>query len=174
MDARALADQVRAAVSDALGDGGVTVEDVVIHPAGKRRLVRVTLARDVEALAAQDHTSMVAPLSLDEIADSTRAVSEVLDDGELMGQAPYTLEVSSSGVDHPLTTPAQFRRNVGRLIRLDRTDDTHVEARLVAAGPDWVLLEGSPDPIALDTVHQARVQVEFSRPEPTTDHGEDR
>ncbi|WP_109473474.1 ribosome maturation factor RimP [Ornithinimicrobium cavernae] len=113
-----LAEGIREAAAAALAGSGVVIEDVAVHPAGKRRLVRVGVARDVSDLLADDLTSTVEPLTLDEVADASRAVGAALDEADTMGAAPYTLEVSSLGVDHPLSTPAQFRRNVGRLLEL--------------------------------------------------------
>lgn len=165
-----LAEQVREVAVAALVGTGVVVEDVAVHPAGKRRLVRVGVARDVSDLLSDDLTSTVEPLSLDEVADASRAVGSAMDSSDPMGSAPYTLEVSSLGVDHPLTTPEQFRRNVGRLVRCrpaDGTDaaPTDVEGRLIEAGPDGIRLDNAPDDLLpYDRISAAKVQVEFTRP----------
>ena len=94
-------DRIRPAVEGPLARLGLLVEDVAVTPAGKRRLVRVWIDRDVEA--SGDSTSPTPPLSLDEVADATRVVSEALDETDAMGEQPYTLEVTSPGVDRPLT-----------------------------------------------------------------------
>ena len=52
-------------------------------------------------------------VTLDDVADATREVSRVLDDSDVMGEQPYTLEVTSRGVDKPLTLPRHWRRNAG-------------------------------------------------------------
>lgn len=162
--------RIQDAAGAALEGSGVVVEDVAVHPAGKRRLVRIGVARDVSALPADDTTSPVEPLTLDEVAEASRAVGAALDDGDAMGAAPYTLEVTSLGVDHPLTTPAQFRRNVGRLVRVTLAGDGEadpVEGRVVAAGPDGIQL-GDDVPegqrlLPYDRISVGRVQVEFTR-----------
>lgn len=179
------AEQIREAAMAALTGSGVVVEDVAVHPAGKRRLVRVGVARDVRDLLAGDRTSTVEPLTLDEVADASRAVGLALDDSDAMGPAPYTLEVTSLGVDHPLSTPEQFRRNVGRLLVVQLGDgDTgdrqsgpdrgtrdgrlgggSIEARLTEAGPDGIRLDDAPDDLLpYDRIRAAKVQVEFTRP----------
>ena len=107
MDARARTETITHQVSESLSGSGVVVDDVTVQPAGRRRLVRVFLARDVSGLGADDTTSPVEPLSLDEIAEATRTVSDALDGSDVMGEAPYTLEVSSSGLDRPLLTHDQ-------------------------------------------------------------------
>ncbi|USQ78554.1 ribosome maturation factor RimP [Ornithinimicrobium faecis] len=168
------AEQVREAAAAALADSGVVVEDVAVHPAGKRRLVRVGVARDVSDLLAQDLTSAVEPLTLDEVAEASRAVGVGLDDSDAMGSAPYTLEVTSLGVDHPLSTPEQFRRNVGRLLRLRVSESAQgesadtgaeTEARLLEAGHNGIRLADAPDNLLpYDRISAAKVQVEFTRP----------
>lgn len=165
MDVQAVAAAIRQQVGAALAGSGVEVEDVAIHPAGKRRLVRVTVARDVSALDPEDRESPVDPATLDEVAAATRTVSDLLDASDLMGKAPYTLEVSSPGVDVPLTTPAQFRRNVGRLLTVRRTESAQRTARLLAAGPDGIRLADDPGrTLPLDQIAHAKVEVEFTRP----------
>ena len=138
---------------------GHDLEDVSVSPAGKRRVVRVVVDRD-------------AGVTLDDVAQVSRALSDVLDAAEvdepaLLGGA-YVLEVSSPGVDRPLTERRHWRRNVGRLVTVHLVDGTSVTGRVVSADDD-------DDGIALDTEqgsrHLARgdvirgdVQVEFSRP----------
>ena len=147
---------------------GHDLEDVSVSPAGRRRVVRVVVDRD-------------AGVTLDDVAQVSRALSDVLDAAEvdepaLLGGA-YVLEVSSPGVDRPLTERRHWRRNVGRLVTAHLVDGTSVTGRVVSAADD-----DDDDGIALDTEqgsrHLARgdvvrgdVQVEFSRPgaEPADD-----
>lgn len=164
MDARATTESITQLAGDTLSTSGVVVDGAEVHQAGRRRLVRIFLARDVGALPADDTTSTVEPLTLDEVAEATRAVSDALDSSDVMGQAPYTLEVSSSGLDRPLTTRDQFRRNVGRLVKITTTDGTTTTDRLTSADADVITLSGAPDtPIRLTEVSKALVQVEFNR-----------
>lgn len=180
MDARARTETITRQVSESIAGSGVVVDDVSVQQAGRRRLVRVFLARDVSGLPADDTTSAVEPLSLDEIADATRSVSSALDGSDVMGEAPYTLEVSSTGLDRLLLTRDHFRRNVGRLLSVslggdDDGPDT-ATGRLTEVRADGIRLrpEGS-DPAAdgattgtdipWEDVTRATVQVEFSRPD---------
>lgn len=158
--------QMRHELSGELAGSGVVVEDVAVFPAGRRRLVRVTVARDISFLDPADETSSIEPVTLDEIADVTRVLSATLDVTEAMAQTPYTLEVSSPGVDQALVTPAQLRRNVGRLVVLDRHEGAPVQGRLVGVGAEGIRLDGDPDTVVpFEAVALARVQVEFSRPD---------
>ena len=68
-----IADRIRAALTAPLAARGLVVEDLTVQAAGRRRVVRVAVGADLADLPEQDTTSRVAPLSLDEIADATRA-----------------------------------------------------------------------------------------------------
>lgn len=160
-----------------LGELGLMVEDVAVTPAGKRRLVRIWLDRDLSDLDPSDESSVVEPLSLDEVAEATRAIGIALDASDATGDAPYVLEVGSSGVDRPLTEPRHFRRNVTRLVEIWRVNgaaDEPVVGRLVAAGPFEATLlvaatKKEPETelrIPYADVARAQVQVEFARANP--------
>jgi ribosome maturation factor RimP len=167
-----------------IGELGLMVEDVTVTLAGKRRLVRIWLDRDLADLAPEDDSSVIEPLSLDEVADATRVISAGLDASDALGEAPYVLEVGSTGVDRPLTEPRHFRRNVTRLVEIQRVEIQRVEiqrvedpggqavtGRLVAAGPAdaTVLVAATKDEpearlrIPYADIARAQVQVEFAR-----------
>ena len=125
--------------------------------------------------------STVAPLSLDEVAAATTAVGAALDDGDLMEDRPYTLEVSSPGVGRPLTGYAALRRNVGRLVAFELAEE-NIVARVRSVSPDEVAVEvpaGRRTPavqrtLPLESVRSGRVQVEFTRPDgPDEKEGDD-
>lgn len=163
MDPRARADQIHHEVDRALAGTGVVVEGVQVNRAGRRSQLRVTVARDVTDLLSGDTGSSIAPLNLDEVAQASRAVEEAVDAGDLMGPATFTLEVSSPGVDQPLTTPAHFRRNVGRLVELVLADGSTRRERIAAAGSEGIRLDGDQTTVPVDQVTTATVQVEFTR-----------
>ena len=156
-----------------LGELGLVVEDVAVTPAGKRRLVRIWLDRDLARLQPGDESSVIDPLSLDEVADATRVIGAGLDASDAPGDAPYVLEVGSAGVDRPLTEPRHFRRNVSRLVeirRINDSDDGGLTGRLVAAGPTGTTLvvpatKTEPETelrIEYGDIARAQVQVEFA------------
>lgn len=170
MDAAARTETIVELVSEPLAAAGVVVDDASVQQAGRRRLVRIFVARDISGLPADDDSSAVAPLSLDEVAEATRVVSDVLDSSDAMGEAAYTLEVSSPGLDRPLRSRDQFRRNVGRLLTVTRAEGLEpVDGRLLSAGADGIRLDpgagGAPTDIPWEDVTRATVQVEFSRPD---------
>ncbi|MEP6854695.1 MAG: ribosome maturation factor RimP [Pedococcus sp.] len=164
-------DQIRPAVDGPLAALGLLVEDVAVTPVGKRRLVRIWIDR-VLPESADATTTVIEPLTLDEVADATRTVSDTLDETEVMGEQPYTLEVTSPGLDRPLTEPRHFRRNVTRLVTLTPVEGPAVTGRIVGAGPDAVTIEvpavkktpARTVELAYAAVSRAVVEVEFSRP----------
>ena len=156
---------------------GLIVEDVTVTPAGKRRLFRIWLDRDISGLDPADETSVVEPLSLDEVAEATRTISAALDASDATGEAPYVLEVGSPGVDRRLVQPRHFRRNVTRLVEIWQVEGAPGDplvGRLVAAGPaeaTLLLAATKKEPeaklrIPYADIARAQVQVEFARATP--------
>ncbi len=133
---------------------GLDLEGVDLSAAGKRRVLRVAVDQD-------------GGVTMDEIAEATREVSRVLDEGDLMGERAYTLEVSSRGVDRPLTLPRHWRRNVTRLVTVSLVGEDEVTGRLLAADEDGADLDvgGSPRRIVFADVAKAKVQIEFTKHE---------
>jgi ribosome maturation factor RimP len=164
------AQDLRAMLEPVLVALGLVVEDLSVTPAGKRRLVRVLVDTDISGLDVTDTASPVTPLSLDDVAEATRAVSDALDTSDVMGDAPYVLEVSSPGVGRRLTTHEQLRRQEGRLVEVAHAGATDT-GRLVEVGADALILDvpaTKKEPartvtLELDAVEHAVVQVEFRR-----------
>lgn len=158
---------VRDQLDPVVRDLGLVLDDVAVTTVGDRLLMRVVLDLPDE---------QVGSLSLDAIADAARAVSTALDEADPMGQSPYTLEVSSPGVERPLTEPRHLRRNVGRVVQLTLADGGVATGRVLSVqdGDALVLLlngakKGMPATkqrvIAWAEVVQGVVQVEFNRPD---------
>jgi ribosome maturation factor RimP len=135
------------------------LEGVRVSSAGRRRVLRVFVDAD-------------GGVSLDDIALASRELSIRLDDATLMGDLPYTLEVSSPGIDRPLTLPRHWRRAIGRLVvvPLNRDADDHggngvrsAEGRIVASSDIGVTLEhdGTVREYTYAELGPGRVQVEF-------------
>lgn len=137
-------------------DAGLELEHLEVVRAGRRQVLRVVVDR-------------AGGVDLDAVAEISRAVSVALDGSDEVGGAPYVLEVSSPGVDRPLTQPRHWERAVGRLVRIDRTEGGPVTARVVDADADAVRLAGpgAPERLRYAEVRRARVEVEFSRGQET-------
>lgn len=129
---------------------GLDLEDVEVRMAGRRRVVRALVDAD-------------GGVPLDRIAEVNRIVDTALEDSDLLGDAPYTLEVSSRGVDRPLTEPKHWRRNTGRLVAITPRGGAQWTGRIGAAGEDGVDVEadGQVRRVAYADVARAVVQVEF-------------
>ena len=80
------------------------------------------------------------------------------------------LEVSSPGVDRPLTEPRHWRRNTGRLVEVTR-DGTPMTARIISADDAGVTFDAAGTPVAAGygQLGPGRVQIEFNRPAVTAD-----
>ena len=135
-----------------LQDAGYDLEAVDVTPAGRRRMLRVAVDKD-------------GGVTMDEIAEATKIVSRLLDESDVMGEQPYTLEVTSPGVDRPLTLPRHWRRNRGRLVAVRLAHGEQVTGRVADSSEDSVDLEtdGGTRSLPLAEVASARVQVEFNR-----------
>jgi len=131
---------------------GADLDTVEVAVAGSRQVLRVVVDRD-------------GALTLDDIADVTRAVSRRLDTADAMGQRPYTLEVTSRGVDRPLTHPRHWARNAGRLVQVRLAEGGSVTGRVTAADEGGAVLDTDDGSlhVAYDEVDRARVQVEFKQ-----------
>ena len=108
------------------------------------------------------------PLNLDEVTVVSRLISELLDETELINGA-FTLEVTSPGVDRPLTKRRHWEKNVSRLISMVMNDGTLLTARLTELrADDATFVENikgrmKTHTVVLSDVERAQVQVEFSR-----------
>jgi ribosome maturation factor RimP len=149
-------DRVIELVSELVQSKGYDVEDVVVTNAGKHSAVRIMVDSD-------------AGIELDAAAEISRLVSELFDSLEEIGEAPYTLEVTSPGIDRPLTAERHWRRARGRKARIDLAGET-VVGRIGALGEESVavVMNGrgglTVREIPLADVQKAVVQVEFSKP----------
>ncbi len=136
------------------------LEGIRVTAAGRRRVLRVVIDAD-------------GGVSLDDIALASRELSVKLDNSAEMGEQPYTLEVSSPGVDRPLTQPRHWRRAIGRLVVAPLNTETAghqngngaaaAEGRIVGSSERGVTLEqdGATREYQYAELGPGRVQVEF-------------
>jgi len=140
---------------------GLDLEEIAVSRMGRRYLVRVTVDAD-------------GGIGHDELSDVSRAVSAALDEAEdrsgELTPGSYTLELSSPGVDRPLSQPRHWHRNVGRLVTV-RVAGTAVTGRVTATSDTGVSLDidGRRIDATFDEMGPGRVQVEFARVDDMTD-----
>ncbi len=160
-----VAEQIRTAIEGPLAGLGLLVEDITVSPVGRRRVIRIAVDRDLAALDLPDDATPVAPLSLDEVADATRAIEAELEPDDVSGPGPFVLEVSSPGVDRPLTEARHLRRNVGRVVTVRTVDGGELTGRIRAVSAEALLLDSPSGEVSMPVgqVRSARVQVEFGQ-----------
>lgn len=147
---------LQAALAEPLAALGVDVEEVDIQKAGRRHVVRIVVDRD-------------GGVDLDLVAEVSRRASELLDSAPLSDllPGPFVLEVTSPGVERPLTEPRHWRRALTRLVRVTLADGQSVEGRIVdVASDDTVVITTDTGDVTVprSSVQRAVVQVEFNRP----------
>ena len=152
MSAHATRDLLAEQLTGPIGSLGLDLEAVDLSNAGKRRVLRVAIDKD-------------GGVTMDDIADATREVSRLLDDTDLMGQQAYTLEVSSPGVDRPLTLPRHWRRNTGRLVKVVLDKGDPVTGRITETDDTGAVLdvEGADHRVEYAAVKKAKIQIEFKK-----------
>ncbi|MGW1200955.1 ribosome maturation factor RimP [Streptomyces sp. NPDC002536] len=134
------------------------LEEVEVTPAGKRRVLRIVVDSE-------------DGVQLDECAELSREVSAKLDETDVMGGAPYVLEVTSPGADRPLTQHRHYVRATGRLMRAQLTEGGELVARILSVDEDGLDLEvpgvkgrkPTARRLAFGEIAKARVEIEFNR-----------
>lgn len=144
--------RLREVLQPVVDQSGYDLEDVTVTAAGRRSVVRVVVDRD-------------GGVDLDAVADVSRSVSEALDAGDVMGESPYVLEVSSPGVDRPLAQPRHWRRATGRLVRTSLRAGGDITGRVLSADEDVVVfdIDGQERSHTYDEIGPGHIQVEFAR-----------
>jgi ribosome maturation factor RimP len=146
----ALKDQIFELVAPLVEKAGLVLEDVQVQTPGKNRFVTIMVDSETG-------------LNLDQVTDISRLVGEAMDLAPFMGETPYTLEVTTPGVDRPLTAPRHFRKNVDRLVKITKNDSTQVKGRIISADENLVTLDnGSVD---YSEIKRAIIEIEFNRKE---------
>ena len=152
----ALKDQISELVTPAVSDQGFYLEDVHVATPGSHRIVTCIVDGD-------------ASLNLDQVTTVSRVISELLDEAAFMGETPFTLEVTSPGVDRPLTQPRHFAKNVDRLLKIIKLDGSEVTGRILSNTDHDVTLtvtvkkEIIEQTVSLSEIKRAVVEIEFNR-----------
>jgi ribosome maturation factor RimP len=154
----ALKDQVSEFISPALHQAGYFLEDVHIVSPGQHRILTVIVDGE-------------SALNLDQVTVASKLVSELLDEATFMGDTPFTLEVTSPGIDRPLTLPRHFAKNVDRLLKVTKTDGSVISGRILSNTDIDVSLTVTEKKVVRETtiplndIKRAQVEIEFNRKE---------
>ena len=154
----ALKDQISEHITPALHKAGYFLEDVNLVSPGQHRIVTVIVDGE-------------SALNLDQVTVASKLVSELLDEATFMGETPFTLEVTSPGIDRPLTLPRHFAKNIDRLLKVTKSDGVVVTGRILANTDSDVTLSVTEKKdvkevvISLGDIKRAQVEIEFNRKE---------
>ena len=152
----AFTDQISQLVTPAVEAQGFFLEEVQLVSPGKHRIVTCIVDGETS-------------LNMDQVTSVSRAISELLDEAPFMGETPFTLEVTSPGVDRPLTKPRHFAKNHDRLLKVVKLDGDAVTGRIAANSENEVTLtvtdkkEVKDVIVAFSDIKRATVEIEFNR-----------
>ena len=146
----ALKDQIFDLVAPLVTKAGLVLEEVQVQTPGKNRFVTIIVDSETG-------------LNLDQVTDASRLIGEAMDSAPFMGETPYTLEVTSPGVDRPLTAPRHWRKNIDRLVKIVKLDGDVCKGRINSSTEDEVTLDCCT--VAFADIKRATIEVEFNRPE---------
>lgn len=152
----ALKDQISELITPALQQAGYFLEDINVVSPGNHRIVTVIVDGE-------------SALNLDQVTVASKLVSELVDEASFMGETPFTLEVTSPGIDRPLTLPRHFAKNVTRLLKATMSDGSVITGRIASNTDSDVTLtvtekkEVKEVVVALADIKRAVVEIEFNR-----------
>jgi ribosome maturation factor RimP len=110
-------EDISAAITPALEALGFYLEDVTIISAGRRSMLTVIVDGDTH-------------LSLDQVTSATKAIGEIVESVQSLGETPFTLEVTSPGLDRPLTKVRHWQKNINRLVKVVLLDGSEIKGRI--------------------------------------------
>lgn len=152
----ALKDQISELISPVLQEAGYFLEDINVVSPGNHRIVTVIVDGE-------------SALNLDQVTVASKLVSALVDEASFMGETPFTLEVTSPGIDRPLTLPRHFAKNITRLLKVTKSDGSVVTGRITSNTDSDVTLtvaekkETKELVVALADIKRAVVEIEFNR-----------
>ena len=141
-------EQVLAVITPAIESLGFYIEDITITSAGKRSMLTVIVDGDTH-------------LSLDQVTVATKAISEIVENLPTLGNNPFTLEVTSPGLDRPLTKPRHWRKNKDRLIKIILNDGKELNGRIKDSTESSVTVDEQV--INFADIKRATLEIEFKK-----------
>jgi ribosome maturation factor RimP len=141
-------EEISAVITPALSDLGFYLEDITITSAGRRSMITVIVDGDTH-------------LSLDQVTVATKAISEIVENIQSLGQAPFTLEVTSPGLDRPLTKPRHWRKNIDRLVKIVLLDGKEIKGRVKDATEISATVDEQV--VKFSDIKRATLEIEFKQ-----------
>ena len=141
-----LNEEISAAIRPAIEATGNYLEELTITSAGKVKILTVIVD-------SESH------LNLDQVTVVTKSISEIVEALPALGDTPFTLEVTSPGLDRPLTKPRHWRKNLNRLVKITMTSGALIEGRIVEVTESTAIV-GS-EIVSFEDIKRATIEIEF-------------
>ena len=141
-----LNEEISAAIRPIIEATGNYLEELSITSAGKVKILTVIIDSD-------------AHLNLDQVTAVTKEISEVIEALEGLGDGAFTLEVTSPGLDRPLTKPRHWGKNLDRLVKIVMTSGQEITGRIGEATETTVLVDSQK--VSYEDIKRAVLEVEF-------------
>ena len=135
-------------ISPIIESNGNYLEEVKVANLGKKKLITVIIDSDTH-------------LNLDQVTVVTRSISDAIENLASLGTTPFTLEVTSPGIDRPLTLSRHWRKNIGKLAKIDLGEGKSIESRILSVTEDSVILESGE--VKFDLIKKATLVIEFKK-----------
>jgi ribosome maturation factor RimP len=151
-----LSEKITELVQPVVESAGFFLENVHVVSPGKHRIITCVV---------DGHT----PLNLDQVTSVSRDISELLDAADFMDETAFTLEVTSPGVDRPLTLARHWQKNLNRLVKVVKQDASVVNGRITTIEDSQVILiedikgKSKEHIVRFADVKRATVEIEFNR-----------
>ena len=110
-------EEIAAAITPTIEGLGFYLEDLNITSAGRRSMLTVIVDSDTH-------------LSLDQVTSATKAIGEIVESVQSLGETPFTLEVTSPGLDRPLTKVRHWQKNINRLVKVVLLEGSEIKGRI--------------------------------------------
>ena len=141
-----LNDEISAAIRPIIEATGNYLEELSITSAGKVKILTVIIDSD-------------AHLNLDQVTAVTKEISEVIEALPELGDGAFTLEVTSPGLDRPLTKPRHWRKNLDRLVKIIMTSGQEITGRIGEVTETTVLVD--LEKVSFEDIKRAVLEIEF-------------
>jgi ribosome maturation factor RimP len=148
-DRAVFAERITSRVEPLLQQSNLILETVTIRQAGRRLLVQI--------VADSEST-----FDLDAVARISHELDDIIEEENLLDDMAYTLEMTSPGIDRPLSLPRHWRKNIGRLVNVELADGSQFTDRIVECDETFVTFT-QQGTMAQEAVARAIVQIEFNK-----------
>ena len=141
-------EEISAVITPAIEALGFYLEDLTITSAGRRSMLTVIVDSDTH-------------LSLDQVTAATKAITEIVEGIQSLGQTPFTLEVTSPGIDRPLSKPRHWHKNIDRLVKVVLLDGNVITGRIKSSNQEGAEVDDKS--IVFSRIKRATLEVEFKQ-----------